>query len=91
MKAIAYLLMLAGFGWGLIIATTEFTSAGSAAPVAALLGAGFGLLTIHSVRIGSIRGHGRRISRDQQPVAYWFAVAISSAVAAVLLASSLLI
>lgn len=84
MKILGYALMLAGFIWGLNISGQEGPDPRAGAPVAALLGVGFALLTAAGVRSGSVRGARRRINRDEQPVPFRVAVIIRYGVAVAL-------
>lgn len=91
MRLLSYAFVIAGLLWGLRIASVESPAPGAGAPVAALLGAGMVLLTTDSVRIGSVRGAQRRISRDDQPGTFWFAIAVHAAAAAALLVGAVVL
>lgn len=76
MKALAYVLIAAGFTWAAFLAYGESAGRAAPAPAAALIGIGFALLTVHSVNVGSVRGAQRRIHRDERPTAFWLAIVI---------------
>lgn len=89
MKILGYVLMLAGFVWAWSITGGEGPDPRAGAPVAALLGVGFGLLTAAGVRSGSIRGARRRIHRDEQPGPFRVAAVIRYGAAVALILGAL--
>lgn len=89
MKILGRVLMLAAAAWLLVLSADDGAAQEAAGPAVALLGIGFGLLTVHAVTIGSVRGHSRRIQRSEQPGSFWGVVMIRFSLAATLLAAAL--